>query len=404
MQATAHVSRDDPLQSPQVFIPGLPVLFVTNTLSILCSGVVLALYLFIKSINSYLVKPIPLRLAYFASFVEIAFSILRIVLLAIRHVSPTFSTAGCGAILWFYISCSLLSLFVRILLPIHLLKILFFKQYHVPFFERQYLLLAFVASTILSCLPIFSSMYGWTEMGLNCGLQPDDTLSVSSDRTNLLLWKWASYYAWMVILIMFCCFVFLTLLVQLVRDRIKLRKAFQSGPAHVVATDEANRFWFLIRKIIQRILWYPLIVILCHVGELVNAFRHTLGLEFSPWGFFLSQLLLSLQAVFTLVIVFFEPSLREAYHEYREPKPDRMDLGVHYRHRIGSNGQPSQSGSSNTHVGHIHGASSSVQTLRHSGTLSPPSPQVIPWDIVIQAIEPKASEISPAFEHRHHIV
>ncbi|KAJ1913352.1 hypothetical protein IWQ60_009245 [Tieghemiomyces parasiticus] len=351
-----------------VTIPGLPALYVSNSLSIVCSLVVIAVYLFIRSVNGYLVKPIPLRLAYYASYVEALFSILRLVLLATHANSPMQGYAACGAILWLYINCSLLSLFIRILLPIHLLKILFFKQYHVPFYERQYLGLSFLASTLLSFLPLASSMFGWTEMSQLCGPKPSDYFSQASGRVNMLLWKWASYYGWIVFLVLFCLGVFLTLLYQLVRDRVKLHNAYKSGPALLVATDESNKFWILVRKIVQRILWYPLIVILCHTVELYNALRHSMGAPFSPSGFFASQLLLSLQAVFTLVIVLFEPSLWEAYRDYREPH-----LATH-------------------------------ASLRASISLNPPSPQVIPWDVVIQAVEPKASQLSPAFEFRRFVI
>ncbi|RKP37950.1 hypothetical protein BJ085DRAFT_38245 [Dimargaris cristalligena] len=342
-------------------IPGLPALYVSNGLSIICSFAVICIYIFIRLVNAYLVKPIPLRLAFYASFVEGIFTIFRIVLIATRESSAFQTNAACGTILWFYINCSLLSLFIRILLPIHLLKILFFKQYHIPFYERQYLLLSFLASTILSCLPVISSMYGWTEMSQMCGPRPSEFYAVPSDRVNMLLWKWASYYGWIVFLVVFCLCVFLTLLYQLVRDRMKLHNAYKSGPAHLIATDESHKFWILVKKIIQRILWYPLIVILCHTVELYNAFQQITGSTFSPYGFFTSQLLLSLQAVFTLVVVFFEPSLWEAHRDYRDPD-------------------------------------ASSRNMRHSASMTPPSPQVIPWDIVIQAVEPKPSHLSPAFE------
>ncbi|KAJ1981776.1 hypothetical protein H4R34_001948 [Dimargaris verticillata] len=329
---------------------------------------VICLYIFIRSVNGYLVKPIPLRLAFFASFVEIIFSVLRLALIGSHQASSTLNQAECGSILFFFINGSLLSLFIRILLPIHLLKILFFKQYHVPFYERQYLVLCFFASTILSFLPIASSVFGWTEMAQRCGPHATNIYDSRSDRVNMLLWKWASYYAWIVLLVVFCLGVFLVLLVQLVRDRLKLRHAFKSGPAHLIASDEANKFWILIRKIIQRILWYPLIAIFCHVVELYNAFQQISGQPYSPAGFFLSQLFLSLQAVFTLIVFLFEPSLREAYREKRSP------------------GVPSRS-------------------LRQSASLATPSdPHMLPWDIVIQTVEPKPSQLSPAFEFNRVIV
>ncbi|KAJ2353743.1 hypothetical protein GGF43_003426, partial [Coemansia sp. RSA 2618] len=239
----------------------------------------------------YLSLPAPLRLLFIASIVDVLYSVFRIYYLAVSM--PGFGgdhQANCKASMTGVTFFNLMSVFVRALLSVHLQLLILSNVTQALAYERHFLVGSLVVSLVLSVLPVITNNYVWlsfdpTMGSAHCGYFPlhrttDDLTDIpskfwwtenmaqSSMRKGLVI-MWTTNFAWLTLTVFYGAIVIVSVVIRMIHRRRKV-KSFAKNQNMIVAPSRRRReFVHMTTKVVRRILQFPLMVVVCHILEVV---------------------------------------------------------------------------------------------------------------------------------------
>ncbi|KAJ2665850.1 hypothetical protein IW148_001414 [Coemansia sp. RSA 1199] len=239
----------------------------------------------------YLSLPAPLRLLFIASIVDVLYSAFRIYYLAVSM--PGFGgdhQANCKASMTGVTFFNLMSVFVRALLSVHLQLLILSNVTRALAYERHFLIGALLVSLVLSVLPVITNNYVWlsfdpTMGSAHCGYFPlhrttDDLTDIPSEylwsenmaqsamRKGLVI-MWATNFAWLTLTVFYGAVVIVSVVIRMIHRRSNVKSLAKSQSVIVEPSQRRREFVHMTTKVVRRILQFPLMVVVCHILEVV---------------------------------------------------------------------------------------------------------------------------------------
>ncbi|KAI9503882.1 hypothetical protein BX070DRAFT_223021 [Coemansia spiralis] len=239
----------------------------------------------------YLSLPASLRLLFIASIIDVLYSGFRIYNLAVNM--PEFQgahQANCQASMAGITFFNLMSVFVRALLSVHLQLVILNNVNRALVYERHFLIAALVISLVLSILPLITGNYVWitfdpTLRSAHCGYFPlhkttDDMTNVSlqfiwtEDMARKAMQRglvimWATNFAWLTLTVFYGVVVIVSVIIRLVHQRRAIQSIALQQDMLFEGAHRRREFIHMAAKVVRRILQFPLMVVVCHVLEVV---------------------------------------------------------------------------------------------------------------------------------------
>ncbi|KAJ2454890.1 hypothetical protein EV183_001151 [Coemansia sp. RSA 2336] len=299
----------------------------------------------------YLSLPPPLRLLFVASIVDVLYSAFRIYYLAVSM--PGFGgnhQANCKASMAGVTFFNLMSVFVRALLSVHLQLLILSNVTRALTYERHFLLGALGISLVLSILPVFTQNYVWlsfdpTMSSAHCGYFPLHRTTDGADPPPEYLWTedmaqsamrkglimmWATNFAWLTLTVFYGAIVIVSVVIRMIHRRSTVKNIAKSQNIIIGGSLPRREFVHMTTRVVRRILQFPLMVVVCHILEVVYGMVtlsraiHLMrsGLlstndirDFEPGRtltrlFLASHIMLGLEGVITLCFLPLEPPIR----------------------------------------------------------------------------------------------
>ncbi|KAI8323106.1 hypothetical protein GQ54DRAFT_117710 [Martensiomyces pterosporus] len=297
----------------------------------------------------YLSLPASLRLLFIASIIDVLYSCFRIYTLTISMPGFTGNhQANCKAAMSAMSFFNLMSVFVRALLSVHLQLVILNNVSRALSYERHFLIVACVVSVVLAIVPVFTDNYVWlkfdpTMSSAHCGYFPlhrttDETSSTPMDfvwteamarkavQKGLVI-MWTTNFAWLTLTVFYGIFVIISVVIRLVQQRNALDSAVRHRGLVVKRHHGRREFWRMAAKVVRRILQFPLMVVVCHILEVIYAMAtlskalnlmHSNKLSSdtteSNYGltrlYLASQIMLGMEGIITLFFLPLEPPIR----------------------------------------------------------------------------------------------
>ncbi|KAJ1817999.1 hypothetical protein LPJ56_000226 [Coemansia sp. RSA 2599] len=368
-------------------------LFVVNGISILCSLFVVGFIHMYRSTISmmaatrqrgkrrtirrpvgtqaamYLQLPASLRLLFLASIIDVLYSGFRIYNIVVSM--PRFSgsqQANCEASMTGVTFFNLLSVFVRALLSVHLQLVIINNVGQALSYERHFLTAAFVVSVVVSVLPLFTHNYVWlnfdpTMGSAHCGyFQLQSAARDAKDASTQSAWSeeaaqraikkglammWSTNFAWVTLTVFYGALVIVSIVIRLAHQHNTLNR-IADGQGMILEQAYRRKRQFLLNtaKVVRRILQFPMMVVVCHVLEVIYGMatlRRALNMisansvSTSPpvtnQGlrrlYLASQFMLGMEGIITLFFLPLEPPIRLMLRRhYQRRKSDLRRLGT----------------------------------------------------------------------------
>ncbi|KAJ1738903.1 hypothetical protein LPJ68_005147 [Coemansia sp. RSA 1086] len=237
----------------------------------------------------YLSLPPPLRLLFIASIVDVLYSAFRIYYLAVSM--PGFGgnhQANCKASMAGVTFFNLMSVFVRALLSVHLQLLILSNVTRALTYERHFLLGALGISLVLSILPVFTKNYVWlsfdpTMTSAHCGYFPLHRTTDGSDTSEYLwtedmaqsamrkglIMMWATNFAWLTLTVFYGTIVIVSVVIRMIHRRSTVKHIAKSQNIIIGGSLPRREFVHMTTKVVRRILQFPLMVVVCHILEVV---------------------------------------------------------------------------------------------------------------------------------------
>ncbi|KAI8321050.1 hypothetical protein GQ54DRAFT_196557 [Martensiomyces pterosporus] len=243
------------LYSPVAF----DLLLLFNALSILCSfGCILLLVCLRRqhgSARRWSQQPVSIRLILLASIIDVFYSMFRVYDMVISQsdTRPD-SQQNCEAAMFGLTLFSLLSVFVRALLSVHLHAVIVYRVNRPLSYEKRFIISSFLLSLLLALLPLTRFSYAWINYDPTLGsghcsyfslesvprdFNPNDMQTDDARRAVVagLLWCWATYFGWLALTLAYCIVVIAAVIYRLCVDR---RRTAQLIAQHQQALDGRN--------------------------------------------------------------------------------------------------------------------------------------------------------------------
>ncbi|KAJ2155587.1 hypothetical protein J3F82_000070 [Coemansia sp. RSA 637] len=239
----------------------------------------------------YLSLPAPLRLLFIASIVDVLYSVFRIYYLTVSM--PGFGgdhQANCKASMTGVTFFNLMSVFVRALLSVHLQLLILSNVTRALAYERHFLIGALLVSLVLSVLPVITNNYVWlsfdpTMGSAHCGYFPlhrttDDLVDIPSEyfwsesmaqsamRKGLVI-MWATNFAWLTLTVFYGAVVIVSVVIRMIHRRSNVKSLAKNQSVIVEPSQRRREFVHMTTKVVRRILQFPLMVVVCHILEVV---------------------------------------------------------------------------------------------------------------------------------------
>ncbi|KAJ2788045.1 hypothetical protein GGI15_000220 [Coemansia interrupta] len=238
----------------------------------------------------YLQLPVSLRLLFIASIIDVLYSGFRIYNIIVS--TPGFSgnkEVNCEASMTGVTFFNLMSVFVRALLSVHLQLVVLNNVRQALTYERRFLLAAFVVSLAVSIVPLFTHNYVWlnfdpTMGSAHCGYFPlhrttDDLQLVEFVWTEHMAQKairkgliimWSTNFAWVTLTVSYGTMVIVAVVIRLAHQHNTLNQiADGQGMILEQAYRRKREFLLTTAKVVRRILQFPMMVVVCHILEVV---------------------------------------------------------------------------------------------------------------------------------------
>ncbi|KAJ1957350.1 hypothetical protein EC988_000876, partial [Linderina pennispora] len=232
----------------------------------------------------YLSLPASLRLLFVASIIDVLYSCFRIYNLSI--MMPGFSgdhQAHCKASMAGMTFFNLMSVFVRALLSVHLQLVILSNVQRVMAYERHFLAVAGCVSAVMAVVPVITGNYVWLDFDPtlgsgHCGyfqfklgkkaMGWNEAVARQAVQKGLAI-MWATNFAWMTLTVFYGIFVIVSVVIRLVHQRNMLNRVTLNRSIVVMRPQGRREFWSMATKVVRRILQFPLMVVVCHVLEVV---------------------------------------------------------------------------------------------------------------------------------------
>ncbi|KAJ2557777.1 hypothetical protein EV175_001141 [Coemansia sp. RSA 1933] len=239
----------------------------------------------------YLSLPVSLRLLFVASIIDVLYSAFRIYNL--RANMPGFQGqryANCQASMTGVTFFNLMSVFLRALLSVHLQLVILHNVRRALVYERQFILAALVVSLVLAVLPLLTHNYVWiaydpTMHSAHCGYfqlhKTTDGLDSSvlqfvwtedtarhAMRKGLLI-MWSTNFAWLTLTVFYGVLVIASVIIRLVHQHRTIQTISLHQGMVFEAMHQHHEFLHMATKVTRRILQFPLMVVVCHILEVV---------------------------------------------------------------------------------------------------------------------------------------
>ncbi|KAJ1668152.1 hypothetical protein EV178_000813 [Coemansia sp. RSA 1646] len=239
----------------------------------------------------YLSLPVSLRLLFIASIIDVLYSIFRIYNLTANM--PGFKGkhyANCQASMAGVTFFNLMSVFIRALLSVHLQLVILHNVRRALIYERQFLMAAFFISLVLAILPLITHNYVWiafdpTMHSAHCGYfelhRTTDGLDTSllkfvwteemarkAMRKGLII-MWSTNFAWLTLTVFYGILVIVSVIIRLVHQHRTIRNIARQQDMIFEVVHQHHEFLHMATKVTRRILQFPLMVVVCHILEVV---------------------------------------------------------------------------------------------------------------------------------------
>ncbi|KAJ2311481.1 hypothetical protein IWW54_002621 [Coemansia sp. RSA 2705] len=239
----------------------------------------------------YLSLPAPLRLLFIASTVDIFYSVFRIYYLAVS--TPGFGgnhQANCQASMVGVTFFNLMSVFVRALLSVHLQLVILNNFSRALAYERHFLIGALVVSLVLAVLPVFTNNYVWlsfdpTMGSAHCGYFPlHRTTDNVSDISPQYVWTegmaksairkglvtmWTTNFSWLTLTVFYGMVVIVSVVIRMIHRRSNVKNIAKNQNMVLGTSLQRREFVHMTTRVVRRILQFPLMVVVCHILEVV---------------------------------------------------------------------------------------------------------------------------------------
>ncbi|KAJ2372326.1 hypothetical protein IW150_004173, partial [Coemansia sp. RSA 2607] len=238
----------------------------------------------------YLQLPVSLRLLFIASIIDVLYSGFRIYNIIVSM--PGFSgnkEVNCEASMTGVTFFNLMSVFVRALLSVHLQLVILNNVRRALTYERHFLFAALVVSLAVSVVPLFTHNYVWlnfdpTMGSAHCGYFPlhrttDDLQLVEFVWTEQMAQKairkgliimWSTNFAWVTLTVFYGTMVIVAVVIRLAHQHNTLNR-IADGQGMILEQAYRRKREFLLNtaKVVRRILQFPMMVVVCHILEVV---------------------------------------------------------------------------------------------------------------------------------------
>ncbi|KAJ2447088.1 hypothetical protein IWW46_000526 [Coemansia sp. RSA 2440] len=185
---------------------------------------------------------------------------------------------------------NLMSVFVRALLSVHLQLLILSNVTRALAYERHFLIGALLVSLVLSVLPVITNNYVWlsfdpTMGSAHCGYFPlhrttDDLVDIPSEyfwsesmaqsamRKGLVI-MWATNFAWLTLTVFYGAVVIVSVVIRMIHRRSNVKSLAKNQSVIVEPSQRRREFVHMTTKVVRRILQFPLMVVVCHILEVV---------------------------------------------------------------------------------------------------------------------------------------
>ncbi|KAJ2862243.1 hypothetical protein GGI22_002242, partial [Coemansia erecta] len=304
----------------------------------------------------YLSLPVSLRLLFIASIIDVLYSAFRIYNL--RANMPGFQgehSINCQASMAGVTFFNLMAVFIRALLSVHIQLVIIHNVRRALVYERQFLAAALIVSLVLAILPLITHNYVWIAFdpmmrSAHCGYferhRTTDGLDTSvlqfawtkemarnAMRKGLII-MWSTNFAWVTLTVFYGMLVIVSVIIRLVHRHRTIRNIALQQDMIFEVVHQRHEFLHMATKVTRRILQFPLIVVVCHVLEVVYGMATLLrGLQLIRAGsanagesvandtdygmtrlYLASNVMLGMEGIITLFFLPLEPPIRYMLH------------------------------------------------------------------------------------------
>ncbi|KAJ3188154.1 hypothetical protein HDU85_005302 [Gaertneriomyces sp. JEL0708] len=283
-------------------------------LSIIGAFSVIVTYFLIRKYQPKLAHRVSLRLA-----VAIAASDLISAIFYLVAAIPIGPSRLCAPAMFLNVSFLLMSLFSTSAIALNILLVFVLKIPARKNLERRYYIGSGIAALVIPFIALVTGRFGWN--GSECWY----LWSLSESYRLVVIWQWATYYVWVVLVILFCTICTALFWWSVRRPVIN---TLPDTPQHTLGINDkeigvGNRAIFsetdrLVRRAVSRIKYY------CAVPVITQTLTVALDVEFmvkednNPRIWLASAILLGLHGfVNSLVFFIFDPSVERAREKMR---------------------------------------------------------------------------------------
>ncbi|KAJ2852711.1 hypothetical protein IWW36_000068 [Coemansia brasiliensis] len=182
-----------------------------------------------------------------------------------------------------------MSVFVRALLSVHLQLLILSNVTRALTYEKHFLIGALGVSLVLSILPIFTKNYVWlsfdpTMSSAHCGYFPLHRTTNNVDIPSEFLWTenmaqsamrkglimmWTTNFAWLTLTVFYGIIVIASVVIRMIHRRSTVKNIAKSQNIIIGGSLPRREFVYMTTRVIRRILQFPLMVVVCHLLEVV---------------------------------------------------------------------------------------------------------------------------------------
>ncbi|KAI9297845.1 hypothetical protein K502DRAFT_346633 [Neoconidiobolus thromboides FSU 785] len=212
----------------------------SHVVSIIFTLIVLTTVAVISSINQSINKSLPYRLSIFILIGDLFFSCFSLIAISVQ------TQAMCTFAFFMVIFSTLISLLYTLAIGLNLYLMVVHKYYIGRCFRYFLYIAPFLISLILTLIPLIMNKLVLIE-GDNGGCW-------YNEAEDGIYWAYFTNYGWIIFSIVFCTFVFVSVLSNLVYNKYSFTSNFKDSNVK----NEINKY------IIIRLLMFPLIPIVCY--------------------------------------------------------------------------------------------------------------------------------------------
>lgn len=327
------------------------VTVVGSVISIVASSLLLLAFFAFNHYYSSLTDRTTLRIIVVLAGVDVVYSFNQIAAVYISFDQPFW----CAFSTWQYIQLTLLSLFLTDAISLNIQLLLFHQCYGaMRSLEKWYYIVPLIASCLLPLPAWLYGRFGWDPYQRTCWFA--DPYS-----TTTFIWKWLSFYIWLLLGIIYCVVVVAWVLFKLYRQAQSLstmdgnkernNNTNQSSVLSTVRTEAMEMSRGLEsqqvsqvtlvhsspilrqKRVLIRILRYPMIPVFTQTFNLINDLILSISHKAIVWIIAVSFFASAIQGFLNFAAFCFDPSVETILDQIKEdsihwylqtPEPDAL--------------------------------------------------------------------------------